>query len=303
MTFTSPLSLRLKPALPLLLIPIVSVLAGCSGDRISALSNSDSKDNTTTTVDQTGSLLSAFYGLDDAIPFLASYRICGSFGHKDGMPVIFSEEVDISTLQAGDLLVTLADGQTVTPGCVTPAPAEDPGEFRTILTIGDFGSINNQPVMVEVVGHVLSLDQELNFKGSRVAVTPLEDGPTLIHAELVDEAQWNLGGEATSLSFGGGNGCPSGTRQVIRVVWTGGVTKPGGDEVDATERDAYQINVANPDGSLSVITPFAIADLGDGDNNHELCLDQTTQPVSVEFPEGLMTDPREDLNPQTSVAL
>ena len=37
-----------------------------------------------------------FTGLDDAIPFLASYRICGSLGNSDGMPVIFSKEVDIA---------------------------------------------------------------------------------------------------------------------------------------------------------------------------------------------------------------
>ena len=44
-----------------------------------------------------------------------------------------------------------------------------------------------------------------------------------------------------------------------------------------------------------------MADLRDGDNNHELCLDTTANPVRVEFPAGLMTDPIGDLNPATSI--
>ena len=50
-----------------------------------------------------------------------------------------------------------------------------------------------------------------------------------------------------------------------------------------------------------MIVPFAVADLRDGDNNHELCLDTTAKPLRVEFPAGLMTDPIEDLNPATSI--
>ena len=91
-------------------------------------------------------LISAFYGLDDSIPTFATYRLCGSFGvGEDGMPVIFSEQVDIATLEAGDFEVTLDNGTKVVPDCVTPAPADDIGELRTILMIGDFGSITMNP--------------------------------------------------------------------------------------------------------------------------------------------------------------
>ena len=247
-------------------------------------------------------LLSAFYGLDDAIPFLASYRICGSFGHQDGMPVIFSKELDIDTLQAGDFTVTLADGSQVKPGCVTPAPAEDPGEFRTMLMVGDFGSIDNQPKSVEITGNLISLDHLTNFNGAQVNATQLEDGPTLVHAEIVPQAEWALGQEPIGLRFGGGSGCPTSTRQVVRVVWAGGVTKPGGDEVDQVERDAYTVTIRENDQTTTV-TPFALGDLGDGDNNHELCLETVAQVIQVDFPAGLMTDPREDLNLSTSITV
>ena len=283
---------------------VAPLIAGCGGG-VTALSNSESEDSTDTAAypnahGEQATLLSAFYGLDDAIPFLASWRICGSFGHKDGMPVIFSEEIDINTLQAGDFLVTLADGSQLAPGCVTPAPAEDLGEFRTMLMIGDFGSINNQPETVEVVGSIISLNQRINFKGASVDVTPLEAGPAIVHAEIVDQENWELGKEASSLPFGGGTGCPETTRQIVRVVWAGGVTKPGGAEIDDIEREAYRVIVAGDEGH-ETITPFAIGDLSDGDNNHELCLNKEVDVVRVEFPKGLMTDPREDLNIASSI--
>jgi hypothetical protein len=289
-------------AAPLLLILLVCV--GCSGvGELSSTEPGDTTDPNSYPNAESGNvaLLSAFYGLDDAIPFFASYRICGEFGHQDGMPAIFSEELDVTTVQAGDFRVTLADGQQVLVDCATPAPAEDPGEFRTILLIGDFGSISNQPVSVEITGNIISMNQQANFKGASVQVTPLEQGPTLVRAEIVPEDQWELGKEASALPFGGGDSCPASTRQVVRAVWAGGVTKPGGDEIDQVERSAYQVIVADDHGELISVTPFAIGDLGDGDNNHELCLDTDAQVVRVAFPEGLMTDPREDLNEATEI--
>jgi hypothetical protein len=83
------------------------------------------------------------------------------------------------------------------------------------------------------------------------------------------------------------------------VVWSGGVTKPGGEEIDDLERKAYRVSLI--DGSA--VTPFAIGDLSDGDNNHELCLESGIQAQRVEFPAGLLTDPREDLNPATAIIL
>ncbi len=288
------------------LLLFLQLSSGCSD--IGRLSNTESIDSTVETsypepLSSDGSLLSAFFGLDDSIPFLASYRICGRIGLQDGMPVIFSKEIDLSTMQSGDFLVNLANGQQLDVACATPEPANDLGELRTILLVGDFGSIDNQPVSVEVVGNIISLDHQSNFKGSVVRVTQLERGPYLIHAEFVKENQWELGKEATSLPFGGGSGCPASTRQVIRVVWTGGVTKPGGEEIDDLERLAYRVFVEDKGNEIRAISPFAIGDLGDGDNNHELCLDVDETAVRVEFPEKLLTDPREDFNPATSVTI
>ena len=92
-----------------------------------------------------------------------------------------------------------------------------------------------------------------------------------------------------------------GTKQIVRVVWNGGITKPGGDEVDDFETRSYSVTIRDNEGSVSKISPFALGDLGDGDNNHKLCLDVEGTPLKVDFPEGLVTDPRDDLNPKTSI--
>lgn len=288
-----------------LVLPLLFV-AGCTG--VLGQSNSDQNDTTETTVappDAAGdvSLVSAFYGLDDDLPLLARFLVCDGAMGSDGMPVVFSEEVDVETVQAGDFHVILADGRPAEIVCVTPAPANDPGDFRTILIIGDLGSIDNQPVRVEIRGNILTRDGRSNFRGRQVAVTRLEEGPSMVLAEIVPLEEWELGQQSTLFPFGGGNGCPESTRQVVRVVWNGGVTKPGGGEIDDIERQAYRVFVDGDGEEPTEVTPFAIGDLGDGDNNHELCLDTEAPAVRVAFPTGLLTDPREDLNPATEVTV
>ena len=249
------------------------------------------------------SLLSAFYGLDDDLPRGSNFVICEGAAGKDGMPIIFSHEIDVSTMQAGDFSVTTASGKIGEITCVTLAPADDKGEFRTALLVGHYGRIDDQPVKVEVIGNLLSMDNNLNFRGASIDVIPLENGPTMIWAEVVPQNEWEIGKKATPLPFGGGSGCPKGAKQVVRVTWTGGVTKPGGGEIDDTERLQYRVTVLQKDGVTIEVTPFAIGDLGDGDNNHELCLDVAGTPQSVFFPAGYLTDPREDLNPETTIMI
>ena len=275
-----------------------------------AMSDSTREDTTVTdvtaTVDANGreaALLSAFFGIDNGLPRVANRGICRGAGGSDGMPVIFSHEVDVDTLQAGDFRVVAESGKVGELVCVTPAPAADIGELRTILLVGEYGSAEDQPVSVEIVGNLLSKDGQVNFRGLKSPVTPLEDGPSMVWSEVVPESQWNLGMPATRLNWGGGSGCPTGTRQVVRVTWAGGVTKPGGDEVDDLEREAYRVTTSFGDEGETEVVPFALGDLGDGDNNHELCLDREGTPVRVDFPAGLLSDPVEDLNPETQIEI
>ena len=251
---------------------------------------------------QSAELLSAFFGLDNGLPRLASRAICrGAFG-MDGMPVIFSTEIDHTTMQAGDFRVTTASGAVGEMTCVTLLPATDGGELRTVLLVGEFGTAETDPpVTVDVVGHIHSLDGTLDFKGAQREVTPLAPGPSLVMAEIADPTAQDLGlGQRRT----DGDDCPTdGIQQAVRVVWAGGVTLENGDEPGDSERDLYRVTMRAADGTEREITPTALADLGDGDNNHLLCLDTADTPVSVAFPHGVFTDPNDDLNPATSVAV
>ncbi len=258
---------------------------------------------TANTATDSAVLLSAFFGLDDALPFMAGRVACEGAAGKDGMPVVFSHELNVQTVQPGDFKITAASGSVGKASCLTLAPADDPGELRTVLLIGQYGSIHDQPETVEIVGNVLSKDNSLNFKGASVAVTPLENGPTLVAAEFVPQTEWMLDHPGTTLPFGGGTGCPTGTRQVVRVTWEGGVTKPNGKDADAIELDLYEVTYELATGAKNTRAPFALADLRDGDNNHKLCLNSEEAVKAVSFPAGRLTDPRNDPNPTTSVSL
>lgn len=251
--------------------------------------------------DSQAGLLSAFFGLDNAMPRI--FAICRGGRGQDGMPIIFDELIDPGTLQASDFAVITASGQVNTPICATLSPATDEGELRTVLIIGELGdAISDPPVHVEIVGDIISSETGRNLLGASVDVTPLESGPFLVLAEDVPPSQWNPGRGSGPQQ---GDGCPvEGTVQVVRATWAGGVSNADGEEVGGLERSLYQVTLALADDSHVRITPFALADLGDADNNHFLCLDQAGEPLEVFFPEGYLYDPNSDTpNPDTSVTV
>ena len=245
---------------------------------------------------ETARPLSAFFGLDNALPAGANLLCQGAAG-QDGMPVVLSRTVDAGTLQPGDFRIVTQSGSERTPLCTTLRPAGDPGELRTVLLIGEFGNADDDPpAKVIVVGDLLSdgvSGEPVNFRGTETGVTPLDAGPSLVLAEVVPEDRWSTESRGTA--------CPEGIRQVVRATWAGGVRLPNGDEAGDAERALYRVTVERPDGSSDEIAPAALADLGDRDNNHLLCLDTSAPAVSVSFPGGHLVDPNRDLNPDTHV--
>ena len=275
----------------LLLLTLTGCVQPRPADRFPA--NAEQTDTTSNveTAQTGGRLLSAFFGLDNGLPRQSSLGICRGAGNADGMPVIFEHEVDVNTLQAGDFRVVTQSGKVGAITCVTLFPAVD---------IGEFGSATDDPPLtVEIVGNVLSSDQTVNFKSAKIAVTPLAPGPTLILAEVVPQAQWQLG--KAGGPRGSGSGCPQGTVQIVRAVWAGGVTTASGMEPADHERTLYQVTVQQADGATRTLAPFALGDLADGDNNHALCLDTLDKALSVAFPAGYLADPNGDLNPATTI--
>ena len=248
-------------------------------------------------------LVGALFGRDDDLPHMFGLVACKGAGGKDGMPIVFSHEVDHTTLEPGDITITTASGQRGDITCLTMAPADDPGELRTALLLGQFGGPDDQPVLIEITGNVLSKDHQVNFRGARIEPAALELGPSLVWAEVVPQAHWTLGRAASVLPWGGGDGCPIGTQQIVRVAWNGGITPVTAAQDAQLAPDLYRVTVIKPDGSSAEVAPFALADQGDGDNNHKLCLDVRDPATQIWFPKGRVTDPRGDLNAETSIKL
>lgn len=248
-----------------------------------------------------GRLISAFFGLDHSLPFGANIQICRGAYRLSGMPVIFDRELDAATLNPSVFKVVTRSGKNGSVHCAVLTPALDDGELRTVLLVGDYGTAKDQPVSVEIVGPLLSRDHATTYRGAQIKAIPLEDGPTLVLAQLIPMSQWKSG--VRKSSFGSGNGCPAGTAQVIRVTWAGGVLKPDGTEVGDLERSKYKVVIESPRGGVSEVQPFALGDLGDHDNNHLLCLKQSGRPLRVTFPAGFLVDPNHDRNPDTTVEI
>jgi hypothetical protein len=233
-------------------------------------------------------LLSAFFGLDNGLVG-RTRRICREAPGSDGMPVILSHRIAASaTGRLGRMdptvfEVELSSGERLAPACAALAPALDASERHTVLLIGEFGSEEDPPVEVAVVGSI-PLDGGADARGLSATVTPLEAGPELILA-------FRYGPDDLETD------CPRTTQQVVVVAWAGGVTLAEGRS-EEDHRTMYQVETeAGP------VTPDALADLGDNDNYEHLCLSEAANPVRVRAEPGVLLDPRGDPNVETTVGV
>lgn len=234
----------------------------------------------TTLNEQPTRMVSAFFGLDHAMPE-SSRGLCFSAPGQDGMPVTFSRRV-VGDFSPSAFAVKTRSGRVLRPSCATTRPAAAPSKNHTVLLIGELGrEPDDPPVSVEVTGSV-PLEDGHNAQGLSGPVTALAEGPTL----------------ALAMSFAPGaipSDCPASTRQVVMVVWTGGV-RPGPAANQELHRIGYRVTV----GSEQIV-PFALGDLNDRDNYVHLCLDRPGRAVQVGFVAGVLVDPRGDQNPATEV--
>ncbi len=240
-------------------------------------------------------ILSAFFGLDNGLTQRARALYINAPG-QDGMPVIFSLEVDPSTLDASDFAVTSANGTVFDVEAVTLLPAEEQFELRTALLIGEYGNHpDNPPSSVEIVGDLMSRTG-VNFKGQSREVIPLEEGPVLSYAEY-----FTFTDDYPYVPKGTGCDCPKeGTEMIVKAVWSGGVRAVNGEELGDNELEAFTVTIV--DGSDTVrVNPYKLADLSDNDNNIDLCLKASGIPILVEVEAGTAIDPRDDVNDRTQI--
>ena len=256
---------------------LLLVLFGCS---------KDNRDNSQGDIPQ-DTIVSAFFGLDNVLPGL----LCNQPGSQlDGMPVNFKFPLDVSSLSETDFEVVDRLGNIHTPNCVSLAPANENGENRSVLLLGEFGTaVTNPPVEVRVTGDLFTTDtisgesacsEIINLNGiTTTNVISLDDGPSLFFAQKID---------------GNLNECNSGT-QTIQVAWNGGITPYiSGD----AESDLYQyyVGYSNTSGDLTPHIPISIADINDNDNFHQLCFSTSDEIVKVSMMANTVEDPNHDPN-------
>lgn len=278
---------------------IIGIISGCENlqsyqynrDREVRLSNSIPEIDKTREV----KILTVFFGLDNALNRLSRVLYENAPG-QDGMPVVFSHELDPSTIDASDFEVTTKNGEVFQIEAVTLLPAEEEFELRTLLLIGEYGNYpDNPPVLFKVVDDLMTRTG-VNYKGQSKEVIPLEEGPILSYAEYFTFEE-----DYPYVESGGGCDCPKeATKMVVKVVWSGGVRAVNGDELGEDELNDFNVTMVQGTDTLSV-TPFQLADLSDNDNNIDLCLDQEGIPIWVQVNENVAIDPNDDPNPKTEV--
>ena len=231
-------------------------------------------------------ILSVYHGLDP-LPAQAITGLCGMapVSGQDGMPVVFSAQINGDTLSPTAFAVEISSGERVTPLCVTLRPALEPLEQRTVLLIGPFSPEDSLPVSVEIVDRLEDVDGNSLVGLRSEEVTALASGPSLVLAERFAPNTSGLEGE-----------CPADTAQAIQLTWEGGVSGPAGADLEEAQRTAISILLDNG----NIVHPIFLAD-DDPDNHVIACVAETSPALSVSVAAGFFHDPGDDANPETRI--
>lgn len=229
-------------------------------------------------------ILSAYHGLD-SLPPLARL-LCGrGVTGQDGMPVTFSNQIDIESVTPEIFVVETGGGEKVTPICATLRPAAELLERRTVLLVGSFGTPAMPPKAVEIVGQLKDINGN-SLQGLRIeTITPIASGPSLVFAERFKPDTPGLERE-----------CPKATRQALLLTWEGGVSGPAGADLGEPQRLGISVQLENG----SQVNPIALGD-DDPDNHVVACLNESSPAESVNVEAGLFHDPGNDPNPETRI--
>jgi len=228
---------------------------------------------------------------------------CAQFFNRlqwlDGIPVTFSLPLS-STPSRTAFQVHLTDGSVSTPDCAVMAPANEANELDTVLLLGRFGDGLGDtvwPSRVEVVEELLfaGLEGEVVKASSGLSFSSAEDlrytasSVRMVYVRMWDVNQFNEGTSYPTWPLPSStypNNCqhlfPS-TTHIVRVTFSGGVTRDGVTSLTPESTDIFSLHTAQTGTQLEQL---GLADLGntlrapagqpylqDGDNNIDICLD------------------------------
>ncbi|MFT4861886.1 MAG: hypothetical protein ACI95C_001098 [Pseudohongiellaceae bacterium] len=232
-------------------------------------------------------ILSIYHGLDPLPPRATRYCGMAPVSDQDGMPVVFSVQINGDTVSPTAFAVEISSGEIVTPLCATLRPAMESLEQRTVLLIGTFSPEDSLPISVEIVQQLEDVDGNslIGLRGEEV--TALASGPAIVLAERFAPDTLGLGGE-----------CPEQTKQAIQLTWEGGVTGPQGAALAEAQRSAISVLLENGDR----VHPHSLGD-DDPDNHVIACIVETSPAIEVSVEAGFFHDPGDDANPATSAAI
>ena len=223
----------------------------------------------------------ALYGATFGANDFGGLGACAGLPNIDGLPVVFSSQLDAATVLPQNFSVqnAVAGAPSITPTCATLAPANDADENRTVLLQGSFGTPNvDEPTTVTVTGPVRGVDG-LSFQNLSVPVVSFDTGQYLVHAQT----------QSLSGNVGGRGQCPAtgvdGTTTVQIVQLTFGSNAGASFPSTAEYRRRFHVTLA--DGSA--VIPNAFGDTG-ADNYLELCVGSAAIATSVRIDTNTVRD-------------
>jgi len=227
---------------------------------------------------------------------------CGLFGSwewMDRMPVTFNFPMANSPDKSAFLL-ELNDGTVTSPVCVIEAPADEENELDTLLLLGQFGDGMREsvwPVKLSIIGEVLlsGPEGELNAEGltfeSPLDMRYKQSSVRMVYARMWDVNEFDEGNRYPTWPLPSStypNNCQSifpSTSHIIRVAFSGGVTRDGVIGVTPDQKDVFSLSTVLGQ-QVATCKKTVTAEPGqmyeqDGDNYLDICLDLSSQPEAA----------------------
>lgn len=217
-------------------------------------------------------ILSAHFALNNAPPLRG----------LDALPVVFSVELDPSTVVAEHFIISRGDGLRSRPKEALLSPANEGDENRTVLLVGDFGAPDDRPPTHVSVSGALYSEEGQALRGLAAPVAAFEVAPTVVYAEVLQP----------------GEGRCEGARAMVRTYWSEGLR---GLSPAALERVAVHTESGerlHPTRFDDQASPGSDAA---EDNVLDVCMGAAGRPVRLQIEAGILTDPAAHPNAEVDV--